>query len=263
MSCARSRPSCCGARGLAQSMRLLRVEHDDAVGNRLGRLAGSARSRARRSRCTAARIAHAPVDRREQRAPRAARLPAPCASSAPAAQRVSRCEVVQMARDDRAPRRAPATTSAQPGCRPSAHASERERRASDRPARRAPAGRHRRHAVMSRAAPPAGSRCRAPSRSALGAERLERDAQPADVHVDRALLDVDVVAPHLVEQLRCASARARAARAGSAAAGTRSGPIGTVALADRHAMRRRVELERARRRASPARPPARAGAAPT
>ena len=34
------------------------------------------------------------------------------------------------------------------------------------------------------------------------AVRLERDAQAADVHVDRALLDVDVVAPHLIEQLR-------------------------------------------------------------
>ena len=34
------------------------------------------------------------------------------------------------------------------------------------------------------------------------AERLEREAQAPDVNVDGALLDVDVVAPDLVEQLR-------------------------------------------------------------
>src|SRR5438874_5859250 len=38
----------------------------------------------------------------------------------------------------------------------------------------------------------------------LVARGLERLAEPPDMHVDRALLDVDVVAPDLVEQLRAA-----------------------------------------------------------
>src|SRR4029079_18351698 len=32
-------------------------------------------------------------------------------------------------------------------------------------------------------------------------ERLQRQPQPANVHVDRALLDIHVIAPYLVEQL--------------------------------------------------------------
>src|SRR4051812_40943628 len=39
---------------------------------------------------------------------------------------------------------------------------------------------------------------------AVDMERLERDAKTPDVHVDGALLDVDVVAPDHVEQLRAA-----------------------------------------------------------
>ncbi len=37
---------------------------------------------------------------------------------------------------------------------------------------------------------------------AVLSERLERLAQAPDVDVDRALLDIDVVAPHVVQQLR-------------------------------------------------------------
>ena len=63
---------------------------------------------------------------------------------------------------------------------------------------------------------------------AVLAERLERLPQAPDVDVDRALLDVHVVAPHVVQQLRPRMDALRAARAGSAAAGIRSGPRGTV-----------------------------------
>src|SRR5207248_1459779 len=36
----------------------------------------------------------------------------------------------------------------------------------------------------------------------VGAVRLERHAQPSNVHVDGAFLDVNVIAPHLVQELR-------------------------------------------------------------
>ena len=70
------------------------------------------------------------------------------------------------------------------------------------------------------------------------AERLQREAQPADVDVDRALLDVDVIAPHLVEQLR-ARVHALGPRQEEAQQPEFGGPERDLGPADGHAMRRR------------------------
>ena len=75
-------------------------------------------------------------------------------------------------------------------------------------------------------------------------ERLEREAQAPDVDVDGALLDVDVIAPHLIEQLR-----ARVHALGTREQEAQQPKLGRTErnrpAVDRHAMRRGIELERA------------------
>src|SRR6476646_4705583 len=79
----------------------------------------------------------------------------------------------------------------------------------------------------------------------VGAERLERHAQAADVHVDRALLDIDVIAPDQVEQLRAAVDALRTCHEETQQAKLRRAKR-DLAAADGHAMRDRVERDRAR-----------------
>src|SRR5512135_1111585 len=78
------------------------------------------------------------------------------------------------------------------------------------------------------------------------AERLEREAQPADVDVDGALLDVDVITPHVVEQLRtrvhALGPREEEAQQAELGRSQRDGLAGS-----RHAVRRRIELQRSGR----------------
>ena len=238
-------------------MRSLVVEQQHAVGRRLDRRQElrqpvllvprvAARARAARARCGS------------RARPRSRRRAAPACVCAPrsqsqqplAAQRVDRRHQRDAAARRRAARRA--------------HGAQPTHRRPARPARRRAAiGQRREHdaaaaspscrtasgptASLSRDLRPSDdSRRRARSRSSAQLHGLERLAQALDVHVDRALLDVHVVAPHLVEQLR-AAVHALGMRACRKCSSRNSvGPSLHLACpADGHAMRRRVERERA------------------
>ena len=79
------------------------------------------------------------------------------------------------------------------------------------------------------------------------------------MHIDRALVDIDVAAPHAVEQLLAAKTRGRDAPSGIRAGGTRSGPDGPRGRRARRAASR--DRARDRRRLSTLGDPLRAGAA--
>ena len=156
---------------------------------------GAQRARAGRARDSATPQAPRALGHRRRRAARR-----PSASSAPELR--TRCQ------RDAAPARRATARRAQPRRPRSVPASAAgQRRRADRDDHAA----QRRFAFIdtcgncrSARQPRGDSRCRAPSRSGVLAEGLERLAQAPDVDVDRALLDVDVVAPDLVEQLRAA-----------------------------------------------------------
>ena len=218
----------------------------------------------RRSRSYALRVARAAIDRGERRAPTTPRPSGTSASSGPLAQSRDALQVPQVEADDRrradgqhdaARAPAPATAPQAPPAPPRGRRDQSlpDDAASASASRRVSAAAGRRPAAADEPVAAAANRFD----QSVRAERLERDAQAADVHVDRALLDVDVIAPHQVEQLRAACARARDAPCRNAAAGIRSGPSATVVPPTRDAMRDAGRASARRPRAVPAPPPAR------
>ena len=224
----RSRPRCVCARALpTRSGRWRRAAH--AVGKRLDR-AAEALDRRARGRAGAGR-ARARADRARKR-DTARRRPssgtgASSASSAHCVRRVAAATGAKPSEHADAERRAPRSPTPPRTRDPRAPATARSASGTPMPATTT-AAQSDRFAVSRLPAVSADARAdsrrRARSRSGPScAERLERLAQAPDVDVDGALLDEDVVAPDLIEQLRPRCARARGASSGSAAAGTRWG----------------------------------------